>query len=262
MARNTSIDRSPGHETEKLTTENFSEQDMKISCTQPEGFFVKVSMKAKINLAPQRIYDILTDPENHKIFKAIMPSSYRKTLYDDGNKQVVEVEQISKWRFLVFSGKFTTRLKVTQNRKLGTIRFDLVKSDLMKDFEGMWTIQPFTQASIDKMESGKDGGFGLRRFWSDLQSSFGGGPTESLVLLEQSVQPKSVPPGPLAGMLRKIAAKQVSIIMTDLKKEVARINSEKENDEEHENKQRRLQTASISGASLWDISIPLQIVKI
>lgn len=49
--------------------------------------------------------------------------SYRKVLEDDGKgKQRVEVEQLARWRFLWFSGKFSTRLYVFQDRRSGTVR--------------------------------------------------------------------------------------------------------------------------------------------
>eukprot|EP01026_Neomeris_dumetosa_P006144 TRINITY_DN11930_c1_g1_i2.p1 TRINITY_DN11930_c1_g1~~TRINITY_DN11930_c1_g1_i2.p1 ORF type:complete len:307 (-),score=22.67 TRINITY_DN11930_c1_g1_i2:212-997(-) len=244
---------------DKVTVENFSSQDMKISCTQPEGFFVKVAMKAKVNLSPHRIYDILVDPDNHKIFKTIQAPVLRKVLQDKGHKQIVLVEQKAGWRFLVFKGSFTTRLKVHQDKRAGTIRFELVRSDLMKDFEGMWTIQPFNQTSLDDLINGTKPRFGLKRFISDIQSTLSGGPKSSLVCLEQSVQPKSVPPGPLAKMLRRIAAKQISFIMQDLKAEVERINTEEaeakqRNDHQVVNMQQKpAAAAAVMSLSLWSM---------
>lgn len=41
----------------------------------------------------------------------------RKVLEDDRRgRQLIEVEQDAKWRFLCFSGTFTTKLFVRQNR--------------------------------------------------------------------------------------------------------------------------------------------------
>jgi hypothetical protein len=42
---------------------------------------------------------------------------YRKVLEDDGNRQLVEVEQLGRWRFLMFSGTFSSRVMVEQNRQ-------------------------------------------------------------------------------------------------------------------------------------------------
>jgi hypothetical protein len=41
---------------------------------------------------------------------------FRKVLEDDGNWQLVEVEQLGRWRFLMLSGTFSSRVIVEQNR--------------------------------------------------------------------------------------------------------------------------------------------------
>lgn len=43
--------------------------------------------------------------------------AYRKVLQDDGNKQIVEVDQIGRWRFLMMEGTFSCRVLVEQDRK-------------------------------------------------------------------------------------------------------------------------------------------------
>ena len=52
--------------------------------------------------------------------------TYRKVLQDDKGKQKVEVEQLAGWKFLMFSGSFTTRLYVYQNKEDRTVREDLL----------------------------------------------------------------------------------------------------------------------------------------
>lgn len=42
---------------------------------------------------------------------------FRKVLEDDGNRQLVEVEQLGRWRFLMLSGTFSSRVIVEQNRR-------------------------------------------------------------------------------------------------------------------------------------------------
>jgi hypothetical protein len=42
---------------------------------------------------------------------------FRKVLEDDGNRQLVEVEQLGRWRFLMLSGTFSSRVIVEQNRE-------------------------------------------------------------------------------------------------------------------------------------------------
>ncbi len=49
--------------------------------------------------------------------------AFRKVLRDDGKGRLdAEVEQIGQWKFLCFSGSFTTRLYVCQDKRGGTAR--------------------------------------------------------------------------------------------------------------------------------------------
>jgi hypothetical protein len=49
--------------------------------------------------------------------------AFRKVLRDDGKGRLdAEVEQVGQWRFLCFSGSFSTRLYVCQDRRRGTVR--------------------------------------------------------------------------------------------------------------------------------------------
>lgn len=48
---------------------------------------------------------------------------YRKVLEDDGNRQVVEVEQLGRWKFLFLSGTFPTRVMIEQKRQEKTVLF-------------------------------------------------------------------------------------------------------------------------------------------
>ena len=56
---------------------------------------------------------------------------YRKVLEDDGNRQKVEVEQLARWKILMFSGSFSTRLFVYQDKRLGTVSA-LTASDITR----------------------------------------------------------------------------------------------------------------------------------
>ena len=103
--------------------------------------------------------------------------AFRKVLRDDGKGRLdAEVEQIGQWKFLCFGGSFATRLYVYQDRRRGTvgllcsplclpcaplpsrpehaglqqIDFKLARPGLMKNFEGKWRVQPFTQATLDQ----------------------------------------------------------------------------------------------------------------
>lgn len=46
---------------------------------------------------------------------------YRKVLEDDGNRQYVELEQLGRWKFLIFSGSFATRIFLEQKRREKTV---------------------------------------------------------------------------------------------------------------------------------------------
>lgn len=44
------------------------------------------------------------------------PAVERKVVKDFGHRQVVDINQEGKWRFLMFSGRFPVRLRVIQDR--------------------------------------------------------------------------------------------------------------------------------------------------
>lgn len=69
-----------------------------------------------------------------------------------------DVDHITGWSVLWFSGEFKTRLRVTEVKRTGTVRFQLLESDIMNDFEGEWTLKPCTQQALNKMY-GKEAGF-------------------------------------------------------------------------------------------------------
>ena len=109
---------------------------------------------------------------------ALQAVAFRRVLRDDSKGRLdAEVEQIGQWKFLCFSGSFATRLYVYQDKRRGTVRpavqsalpalvplpsraegagllqidFKLAQPGLMKNFEGKWRVQPFTQATLDEV---------------------------------------------------------------------------------------------------------------
>jgi len=53
---------------------------------------------------------------------ALQKVQYRRVLEDDGRgRQKVEVEQVAAWKLLMFSGSFTTRLYVFQDKRRGVV---------------------------------------------------------------------------------------------------------------------------------------------
>lgn len=80
-----------------------------LEVTQTKGSFCEIDVHFSVPLDPDGVYDILTDPNNHRVFKNIKEVTYRKVLENDGNQLSVELEQLGRWQFLVFSGSFSSR---------------------------------------------------------------------------------------------------------------------------------------------------------
>lgn len=204
-------------------TANWSDGTSEVEVTQRKGFMCNLTAKGRLNMEPDKVFDILTSPDNYKYFSGIKRIDYRKVLEDDGaGKSKVEVQQVGQWHFLGFSGEFATTLHVHQDKRAGRIGFKLAKPGLMKDFAGCWTIQPLTQKDLvsSQQELGvKQGPGSPQSFLNMLPFQKARG---SFVTLEQSILPAFVPPKPLDRVLKGISSKQVQIILQDLKQEVDR----------------------------------------
>lgn len=61
--------------------------------------------------------------------------------------------QIGQWKFLRFHGEFSTKLLVEQDRHKRTVDFKLAEPGLMKDFAGLWRVEPYEELS----QGGKSG---------------------------------------------------------------------------------------------------------
>ncbi|KAK9834910.1 hypothetical protein WJX81_007994 [Elliptochloris bilobata] len=216
------------HDSDEETEESWNDKDTKVLVTQPKGFMCHVSLRGKVDLPPDKVFDILVDGDNHKVFKAIKAVAFRKVLRDDGAGRLeAEVEQVGQWKFMLFSGSFSTRLYVSQDKRRGTIDFKLARPGLMKNFEGKWRVQPFTQATPNEVSGRQPAP--ARPSW--LPAAFDNlhlpgkreSASASLVTLEQSILPGFIPPKPLDRLIKGIAAKQIRRIMEDLRGEVANI---------------------------------------
>jgi len=240
------------------TIESWNDADCKLEVTQPEGWMCRVRLQTKIHLPPDELYDLLTQPDNSGVFRNIKALTSRKIIEDDHRgRQVIDIEQEAKWRFLCFGGTFSTKLFVHQNKPAREIMFKLKESGMMKRFEGTWHIKPFNQQALDESF-----GFNSRKgqHWTAgpvhaLQGFHrrvrGGSVKEaaSLLTLEQSVCPNAVPPKALEGILKGIAARQVRNLVEDVRREVDKRNAEKERDKPH---------PSTSGAPLASMSLGLR----
>lgn len=214
---------------------HFSDDSLSVEIEQPkDGFFCSVKVLGKIPMPPKEVFDVLTNPDNKNVFRSIKRVNYRKVLKDNGHgKKTIEVEHVGRWRFGPIRSEFVVRMNVFQDRNRGKIKFKLLKSSLMKDFSGEWTIEPYDQDSLDELVKypGKKWGplhyvsKAVHRFEDSLLHTR----TDSLVQLRQSVQPRLLPPPPLDRVLKQITLAQVRTIMQDLLDETQRANAAMKN---------------------------------
>eukprot|EP00884_Botryococcus_braunii_P006035 jgi/Botrbrau1/15432/Bobra.43_2s0057.1 len=145
--------------------------------------------------------------------------------------QLIEVEHIGEWRFLMFHGTLNTKMYVRQNRRTHTLEFQLKEAGFMKDFAGKWTMEPFTQDTLDHIYGPAKpelSWFSPVRALRTLSHFMPHRSEASLITLEQSVQPAVHVPPPLDRFLRGIAASQVKSMLTDLRAEVKRLKAEEQ----------------------------------
>lgn len=125
--------------------------------TVPKGSLSHLTLDVNVGLPPDALYNIVTDPDNKRVFKNIKVliaifllvwhksnrityllclSEYciclyifhwqevisRKVLVDEGMRQVVEVEQAAIWKFLWWSGTISVHVLVDQNREDYTVQ--------------------------------------------------------------------------------------------------------------------------------------------
>jgi len=189
-----------------------------LKVTQPKGSFCTIDARFAVSLDPDGVYDIIIDPNNRHVFKNIKEVTYRKVLEDDGNRQLVEVEQLGRWKFLFLSGSFASRVIVEQNRQEHALVFDLAKQGMMRKFSGSWKFEPMKAS-----ESG-DLGHGERRAPGHDDPVVG-----SWVSFQQVVEPAVKPPWPLNNYIRGIAEKIVREMLGDLQRECQRLSDVQNN---------------------------------
>ncbi|XVF84991.1 hypothetical protein PTKIN_Ptkin17bG0083200 [Pterospermum kingtungense] len=207
-------------------------QPPEIKVSVPKGSLCNLKAKVDVGLPPDAVYNIVTDPDNRRVFKNIKEVISRKVLVDEGQRQVVEVEQAALWRFLWWSGTFSVHVLVDQNREDHSMKFKQLKSGFMKKFEGQWRIEP---VFVDEKTC-----FPFEpKTWAEYCSCTGGkGRIGSNVSLDQLIQPAIVPPPPISWYLRGITAKTTEMLIYDLLAEAARLTGSC--DSENQNKEIRL----------------------
>ncbi|XP_078431150.1 uncharacterized protein LOC144702979 [Wolffia australiana] len=194
-------------------------QKYEVEATVPKGSLCNLNVKFTVGLPPDAIYNIVTDPENKRVFKNIKEVISRKVLLDEGSRQVVEVEQAALWKFLWWSGVISVHVFVDQNRKNHTVRFKQGNMGFMKRFEGCWKVEPlFVDEDLCSPEQ--------PRTLSEYEAcSASRGRVGSLVTLEQLIQPTIVPPPPISWYLRGITTRTTEMLIDDLIAEAERLKS-------------------------------------
>ena len=177
--------------------------------------------------------------------------TYRKFLEEDkrmGTRKL-EVGHQAIARFLWISFTFETSLLVWEDDKNRRIKFmNADDKGVMKRFEGAWDISEFTDSRWRSMRQPSSttsplpspppplSFLSLKDSLADVlrnngllspktESAFhkwsGGRDQSTLAILEQTVQPRSIPPG-MKNLIKRLCAKQVTDMLEDLNAEVER----------------------------------------
>ncbi|KAL3680228.1 hypothetical protein R1sor_023184 [Riccia sorocarpa] len=191
-----------------------------VKVTEPSGSFCQIESRFAVCLPPDEVYNIITDPNNRRVFKNVKEVSYRKVLEDDGNRQLVEVEQLGRWKFLVFSGTFACRVFVEQIRSEFTMHYHLARQGMMKKFQGTWKVEPKydDESGSSSLEKGENTN-GEHSSSSKLVGSW--------VNLQQIVQPALIPPWPLNNYVRGVCGQIIKDVCADLQQEALRLAEQK-----------------------------------
>ncbi|KAK8959862.1 hypothetical protein KSP40_PGU016484 [Platanthera guangdongensis] len=193
------------------------DQPPEIEVTVPKGSLCNLNAKLKIGLPPDAVFNIITDPDNRRVFKNIKEVISRRVVVDDGTRQVVEVEQAAIWKFLWWSGTISVHVVVAQCRRDHEVNFKQGKSGFLERFEGSWKIEPlFVDEQLCSPHKPKS--------WAEYETCSGGkGRLGSIVSLQQLIQPAIVPPPPISWYLRGITTRTTEMLMRDLLGEALRL---------------------------------------
>ncbi|GAB4814689.1 hypothetical protein N2152v2_001735 [Parachlorella kessleri] len=202
-------------------------QHLSISLGSRAGFACHIDASAVLPLSAAQAYELLTHPDNAAIFRGIDLCSYRHILQDDGcERLLVEVENVSVWRLLFFSGRIATRLLVHQDYHSGTMRMQLApdptgqgphmpgcKQVPLEKMEACWSIRPLSECVEE-----------ARAILPDIPPEQADRIDEHycFVRLEQSVQPWGIPRF-FYGAFNNVAKAQAQQTFEDVLAEAFRI---------------------------------------
>lgn len=93
-------------------------------------------------LSPRDFYELITHPENYEIFRNIQRCTFRKVLWHDRGRDVVEVENESDWQLFVIRGALRTRMIVEQDMARGMMHFALAPGtpSPLREMYGRWEV--------------------------------------------------------------------------------------------------------------------------
>lgn len=188
--------------------------DVTMHVTVPKGCTCRVFATLDVPIGADQVYDILTDPENGRVFRNVKQVLHRNVLEDDGNTQVVDVEQLGRWKFLCFGGSFATKLRVTQDRRCKTVKYALQSGGFMRTFDGTWKI---VENKLGSEEEDRVDGKPMDG------PAAGCSPEGARVHLAQELSLAVSPPASLSRMIGKITAHTSKNILHDLYEESLRI---------------------------------------
>ncbi|PPD71367.1 hypothetical protein GOBAR_DD31755 [Gossypium barbadense] len=155
-----------------------------IEVSVAKGSLCYLKATIDVGLPPDAVYNIVTDPDNRRVFKNVKEVISREVLIDEGQRQM---------------------------------RFKQMSTGFMKKFEGYWRVEPF-------FVDGKTCFPFKPETWAEYCSCTGGkGRIGSKVSLDQLIQPAIAPPPPISWYLSGIPAKTTEMLINDLLAEADRL---------------------------------------
>ena len=140
-------------------------------------------------------------PDNADIYRHMERCTYRRVQpMQPDNTRTVKGAHEAGWRFLLFSGKFTTYLNVFEDHTNHIMRFEMIPKGggVVTKFQGEWKIEPHPHD-----------------------------PNASVSTLEQDIALGVWMPPPLDKLMKSISCRQVRRIVQDLQAEAKRIKAGK-----------------------------------
>lgn len=178
-----------------IHSDSFKTRGVDVRVSNAAGFLCKVKMKAVIDMPPEEVFQVFTNPDNANVFRAVDSISRHEILHSDAATTRAYVEQVASVGLLWFKHQFTTALYVTEHTAELRTSFELAKPGMMRAFRGEWTLAP-------------------------VRNTEGGWPeTRCIARLEQDVEPAIVKrvPAILHGFLRRVCAATCLRLLEDLR---------------------------------------------